>query len=117
MGGSNSGAHFSQYSALAFGQRCRQPGVRPSMGSVGDCFDNALCESFFATLERELLDRHRVSTRSQAQLTVFEYLEGWYNPHRGHSALGQRSPINYEKYHIKGYKSKRKTVREIVVTS
>ena len=92
--------HGSQYTALAFGQRCRQAGVRPSMGSVGDCYDNALCESFFATLERELLDRHRFATQSQAQLTVFEYLEGWYNPHRRHSALGQRSPINYERFHF-----------------
>ena len=68
--------HGSQYTALAFGKRCRQAGVRPSMGSVGDCYDNALCESFFATLERELLDRHRFATQSQAQLTVFKYLEG-----------------------------------------
>ena len=90
----------SQYTALAFGMRCRQAGVRPSMGSVGDCYDNALCESFFATLERELLDRHRFATHAEARLAVFEYLEGWYNPHRRHSALGQQSPANYEKYHL-----------------
>ena len=91
--------HGSQYTALAFGQRCRQAGVRPSMGSVGDCYDNALCESFFATLERELLDRHRFATHAEARLAVFEYLEGGYNRQRRHSALGQRSPVNYERYH------------------
>ena len=90
----------SQYTSVAFGKKCGQAGVRPSMGSVGDCYDNALCESFFATLERELLDRHRFATQSEAQLTIFEYLEGWYNPHRRHSALGQRSPINYERFHF-----------------
>jgi len=82
----------SQYSSLAFGRRCDEAGVRPSMGSVGDCFDNAMCESFFATLECELLDRRRFKTQ-----TVFEFIEGWYNPHRRHSALDYRSPINYER--------------------
>jgi len=110
--------HGSQYTALAFGKRCRQAGVRPSMGSVGDCYDNALCESYFATLERELLDRHRFATHGEARLAVFEYLEAWYNPHRRHSALGQRSPVNYERYHLsRVLKPKRKTVREIGVTS
>ena len=86
----------SQYTALAFGQRCREAGVRPSMGSVGDCYDNALCESFFATLETELLDRQRLATAAEAQRAVFDYPEGWYNPHRRHSALGYRSPVNFE---------------------
>jgi putative transposase len=87
----------SQYTSIAFGQRCRQAGVRPSMGSIGDCFDNALCESFFATLECELLDRHRFATQTAARLAVFDFLEGWYNPHRRHSALGYLSPAEYEK--------------------
>jgi len=87
----------TQYTSIAFGQRCRESGVRPSMGSVGDCFDNALCESFFATLECELLDRRRFKTRAQARLEVFEFLEGWYNPHRRHSALGYLSPVQFEK--------------------
>lgn len=78
----------TQYTSIAFGQRCRQAGVRPSMGSVGDCFDNALCESFFATLECELLDRRRFRTPQEARRAVFEFLEGWYNRHRRHSALG-----------------------------
>jgi putative transposase len=77
----------SQYPSLAFGQRCRQAGVRPSMGSVGACFDNAMCESFFATLECELLDRRRFKTQGEARMAVFEFIEGWDNPHRRHSAL------------------------------
>jgi len=87
----------TQYTSLAFGMRCREAGVRPSMGSVGDCFDNAMCESFFATLECELLDRRRFKTQAEARMAVFEFIEGWYNPHRRHSALGYRSPINYER--------------------
>jgi putative transposase len=87
----------SQYTSLAFGQRCAQAGVRPSMGSVGDCFDNALCESFFATLECELLDRRHFKTQVEARMAVFDFIEGWYNPHRRHSALDYRSPIDYER--------------------
>ena len=89
----------TQYTSLAFGMRCREAGVRPSMGSVGDCFDNAMCESFFATLECELLARRRFQTQAEARMAVFEFIEGWYNPHRRHSALGYRSPINYERTH------------------
>ena len=87
----------SQYTALAFGKCCEEAGVRPSMGSVGDCFDNAMGESFFATLECELLDRRRFKTPSEARMAVFEFIEGWYNPHRRHSALDYHSPINYER--------------------
>jgi putative transposase len=86
----------SQYTALAFGQRCKQAGVRPSMGSVGDCFDNAMCESFFATLECELLDRSHFKTQIEARMAIFEFIEGWYNPRRRHSAIGYLSPIDYE---------------------
>ena len=89
----------SQYTSIAFGQRCREAGVRPSMGSVSDCFDNAMCESFFATLECELLDRAHFATQADARLAIFEYLEGWYNPHRRHSALAYQSPVNYEREH------------------
>jgi putative transposase len=91
----------SQYTSLAFGQRCREAGVRPSMGSVGDCYDNALCESFFATLECELLDRHTFHTQTQARLAIFEFVEGWYNPHRRHSALDYLSPNRYEALHAR----------------
>jgi putative transposase len=86
----------SQYTSLAFGQRCRAAGVQPSMGSVGDCYDNAMCESFFATLECELLDRNTFHTPTEARLAVFEFIEGWYNPHRRHSALDYLSPNRYE---------------------
>lgn len=87
----------TQYTSLAFGQRCKEAGVRPSMGSVGDCFDNALCESFFATLECELLERESFSTQAVAKLAIFQYIEGWYNSHRLHSALGYQSPLSYER--------------------
>jgi putative transposase len=87
----------SQYTSVAFGLRCREMGVRPSMGSVGDCYDNAMCESFFATLECELLDRRKFKTKAEASIACFEFIEGWYNPSRRHSALGYKSPINYER--------------------
>jgi putative transposase len=87
----------SQYTSIAFGLRCREAGVRPSMGSVGDAYDNALCESFFATLECELLDRQRFATQADASLAVFDFIEGWYNPRRRHSALDYLSPMTYEK--------------------
>lgn len=87
----------SQYTSVAFGVRCKEAGVRPSMGSVGDAYDNAMCESFFATLECELLDRRKFRTKAEARMAVFEFIEGWYNPGRRHSALGYLSPINYEK--------------------
>ncbi len=71
-----------------------------SMGSVGDCYDNALCESFFATLECELLDRHRFRTQAEARMAVFEFIEAWYNLRRRHSSIGYLSPINYERNRI-----------------
>lgn len=90
----------SQYGALAFGHRCKTLGVRPSMGSRGDAYDNAMAESFFATLECELLARRRFATHAEARLAIFRYVEGWYNPHRRHSALGHRSPITYERAYV-----------------
>ena len=71
--------------------------MRPSMGSVGDAYDNAMCESFFATLECELLDRRKFRTKAEARMAVFQFIEGWYNPGRRHSALSYMSPINYER--------------------
>ncbi len=85
-----------QYTSIAFGKRCREAGIRPSMGSVGDCFDNAMCESFFATLECELLNRSRFHTQAEARIAIFEFMEGFYNPTRRHSALDYQSPMNYE---------------------
>lgn len=68
-------------------------------GIVLDVYDNAMAESFFATLEVACLARHRFATHTEASLTVFRYIEGWYNPHRRHSALGQRSPLAFEQTH------------------
>jgi putative transposase len=72
----------SQYTSLAFGARCLEAGVRPSMGSVGDAYDNAMCESFFATLECELLDRRRFASQAGAKMACFSFIEGWYNRSR-----------------------------------
>ena len=94
----------SQYTSLAFGGRCREANVRPSMGSVGDAYDNAMCESFFATLECELLERRRFASQAEAKMACFSFIEGWYNPVRLHSALGYRSPMAYE------------AIREVVTT-
>ena len=93
--------HGCQYTSIAFGRRCERAGIRPSMGSVGDCYDNAMCESFFATLECELLDRHRFEDPAAAERMVFSYLEGWYNPRRRHSALSYLSPAAFECQHVR----------------
>lgn len=87
----------SQYTSLAFSRRCREAGVLPSMGKAGDCFDNAMAESFFASLECELIDRTTFRDRGHARRELFNYIEGWYNPHRRHSGIGHRSPVNFEK--------------------
>ena len=86
----------SQYTSIEFGKRCREAGIRPSMGSVGDAYDNAMAESFFATLECELLDRHRFKTQAEARIAVFGFIEGFYNLRRRHSSLGYLSPIKFE---------------------
>ncbi|MFI6637458.1 IS3 family transposase [Nonomuraea fuscirosea] len=88
-----------QYTSIAFGQRCEQAGVRPSTGRTGTCFDNAITESFFASLECELIDRRTFRTRSEAERALFSYIEGFYNPRRRHSANGQVSPAEYERRH------------------
>lgn len=86
-----------QYTSLAFGRRCSDAGVRPSTGSVGDCYDNAMCESFFATLECELIDRETFETKSAAKMAVFSFIEGFYNPRRRHSSLNYVSPDEFER--------------------
>jgi putative transposase len=92
--------HYSdqgcQYTSLAFGRRCKLLGIRLSMGSVGDAYDNAMCESFFGTLESELLDRYTFHSPVEARMAVFRYIEGWYNPKRRHSSLGYQSPASFE---------------------
>ena len=92
--------HGCQYTSLAFGRRCRQAGIALSMGSVGDCFDNAVAESFFASLECELIDRCRWRTHTDARMAVFDYIEGFYNPRRRHSALAYLSPVEYERRNL-----------------
>jgi putative transposase len=86
-----------QYTSLAFGRRCRQAEILPSMGSVGDAFDNAMAESFFASLECELLDRRRFRTKGEARLALFDYIECFYNRRRRHSSLGYLSPDEFER--------------------
>ena len=97
--------HGSQYTSIAFGNRCREAGVRPSMGSVGDAYDNAMAESFFASLECELIDRRSFQSKADARLAVFTYIEGWYNPRRRHSALGRVSPATFERTHSHEHQS------------
>lgn len=87
----------SQYTSLAFGQRLAEAGIAGSVGSVGDAYDNALAESFFASLETELIDRSQWSTRAAARLAVFDYIEAFYNRQRRHSALGYLSPNEFER--------------------
>ncbi len=89
--------HGSQYTSTVFGQRCQEAGIIPSMGTVGDAYDHALAESFFATLECELIDREHFRARDEARTKIFDYLETWYNPRRRHSALDYLSPMDYER--------------------
>jgi putative transposase len=93
--------HGSQYTSLAFGRRLRESGIAASMGSVGDCYDNAMAESFFATLETELIDRSDWASPAEAKAAVFEFIEVFYNRIRRHSALGYLSPDQFEE----GYRS------------
>lgn len=86
-----------QYTSIAFGNRCTEAGVQPSMGTAGDCYDNAMCESFFATLECELLDRSWFSNHRIARNQIFDFIEGWYNSHRRHSGIEYLSPLNFER--------------------
>jgi putative transposase len=89
----------TQYTSIAFGLRCKEAKVQPSMGTRGDAYDNAMCESFFATLECELLARRRFATKAEARMAIFKFIEGWYNPTRRHKGLGQISPIEFERRH------------------
>jgi putative transposase len=88
--------HGTQYTSWAFGRRLRSAGLLGSMGSIGDCFDNAVAESFFGSLQLELLDEHRWETRDQLANAIFEWIEAWYNPRRRHSYCNMLSPIDYE---------------------
>ena len=97
--------HGGQFVSLTFGQACHDAGIAQSMGAVGSCFDNAVAETFFATLTKETL-LHQApkqwATRAELRSAIFEYIEGFYNPTRLHSTLGMRSPIEYEADHAAG---------------
>jgi putative transposase len=89
--------HGCQYTSLLFDERCAAAGIRSSMGSIGDCFDNAMMESFFAILECELLATHQFQTHAAARVAIFEWIEVFYNRQRRHSALGYVAPEAYER--------------------
>jgi len=91
--------HHSDQGSIAFGNRCKEMGVRPSMGTVGDAYDNAMAESFFATLECELIARRSWQNKTEARLAVFTWIESRYNPVRRHSGLNYQSPNNFERMH------------------
>jgi putative transposase len=92
----------SQYTCVEFGKRLREEGLLPSMGSVADAYDNSMAESFVSTLKRELIHRHSWAKRQMARSAIFEYIEGFYNTRRRHSALGQLSPSEYEEARFRG---------------
>ncbi len=93
--------HGSQYTSWTFGQRLRTAGMLASMGTVGDCYDNAMMESFWGTMQLELLDSKAWSTRDELATAIFEWIECWYNPNRRHSSIGMHSPITYETLHTR----------------
>jgi putative transposase len=92
----------SQYTSVEFGSRLREEGLLPSMGSVADAYDNSMAESFVSTLKRELIRRHSWPNRQTARTAIFEYIEGFYNTRRRHSALGHLSPSDYEEVRLRG---------------
>jgi putative transposase len=89
--------HGTQYTSWDFGQRLRKSGLLGSLGTVGDCYDNAMMESFWGTLQLEVLDSQKWETRDELANAIFEWIVCWYNPKRRHSSLGMRSPIEFEK--------------------
>ena len=97
---------FAQFIGLLFGQTCHDAGIAQSMGAVGTCYDNAVAETFFATLTKERLlhdpPPEGWTTRAQLRSAIFEYIEGFYNQSRLHSTLGMRSPVEYEEDHAAG---------------
>ena len=92
----------SQYTSVEFGSRLREEGLLPSMGSVPDAYDNSLAQSLVSPLERELIHPHWWPNRQTARTAIFEYIEGFYNTRRRHSALGHLSPSDYEEVRLRG---------------
>ena len=95
----------SQYTSRAFRECCRRLGIERSMGRVGNCYDNAMAEAFFSTLETELLDAHRFRTREESKIAISRFIDGFYNTRRLHSALGYMSPVAYEKKQLENFNS------------
>jgi putative transposase len=91
--------HGTQYTSWAFGQRLRAAGLHPSMGTIGDCYDNSMMESFWGTLQLEIFDTKTWETRADLANAIFEWIECWYNPERRHSSIGMLSPTRYEATH------------------
>ena len=91
--------HGSQFTSWAFGKRLVDAGIVPSMGSVGDCYDNSMMESFWGTMQLELLDSRKWESRAELATAIFEWIECWYNPKRRHSSIGMLSPADYEAHH------------------
>jgi putative transposase len=91
--------HGSQYTSWAWGQRLEKSGILGSMGSVGDCYDNAMMESFWSTLQLEIFDQRTWRTRGELANAIFEWIECWYNPTRRHSSIGMHSPVDFEQLH------------------
>jgi putative transposase len=91
--------HGAQYTSWAFGQRLRTAGLLASMGTVGDCYDNAMMESFWGTMQLELLDTKAWPNREELANAIFEWIECWYNPKRRHSSIGMHSPVTFEALH------------------
>jgi putative transposase len=91
--------HGSQYTSWAFGQRLRAAGLLASMGTVGDCYDNSMMESFWGTMQLEVLDTKEWETRDELANAIFEWIECWYNPKRRHSSIGMHSPVTFETLH------------------
>jgi putative transposase len=91
--------HGSQFTSWAWGQRLQKSGILGSMGSVGDCYDNAMIESFWSTLQLEVLDQRTWRTRGELANAIFEWIECWYNPARRHSSIGMHSPVDFEQLH------------------
>jgi putative transposase len=92
----------SQYTSVEFGGRLKEAGLLPSMGSVADVYDNSMAESFVSTLKRELIHQHSWPSRQRVRMAIFEYIEGFYNTRRRHSALGHLSPSEYEEARLRG---------------
>jgi putative transposase len=92
----------SQYTSVEFSSRLSEEGLLPSMGSVADAYDNSMAESFVSTLKRELIHRNWWANRHRARMAIFEYIEGFYNTTRRHSALGHLSPSEYEELRLRG---------------